>query len=267
LISIITTISLEHTNILGHSIEEIAAEKGGIIKRGVPIITGQLPEEATAILKEKAKNQAAPFYQLIDYIVQKENSVSVCNDERINIYSLPLKGFHQLINASLAISSIKLVMKNISNEKIFAGLKNVIINSGIQGRFEIYSKSPLIIFDSAHNIEGIESFINEYKKLNIAKADSKIIFAVMKDKNYKVMLEMLKEYFGYFYFSTLDYERAEDPIKLNEVAESLSIDSEISFEAEKIVNNPRIKGNDVLVVIGSIYFLGEIKSKILNVSS
>ncbi|MCK9279732.1 MAG: bifunctional folylpolyglutamate synthase/dihydrofolate synthase [Melioribacteraceae bacterium] len=267
LISIITTISLEHTNILGHSIEEIAAEKGGIIKRGVPIITGLLLEEATDVLKEKAKNQAAPFYQLKDYIIQKENSVSLLFNEQINLYSLPLKGYHQFINASLAISVIKLVMENIPNEKIFKGIKNVICNSGIQGRFEIYSKSPLIIFDSAHNIEGIESFINEYKKFNITKGDSKIIFAVMKDKNYKVMLEMLKEYFGYFYFSTIDYERAEEPIKLNEVAESLSIDSEVSFEAEKIIKNQRIKGNDVLVVLGSIYFLGEIKSKLLDVSS
>lgn len=267
LISIITTISLEHTNILGNTIEEIAAEKGGIIKKDIPVITGLLPNEATNVLMAKAKNLSAPVYQLKNYLVQRENSVSLNLDELINIYSLPLRGYHQFINVSLAISAIKLIFKNISNEKIFKGLKNVINNSGIQGRFEMFSKSPLIIFDSAHNIEGVQSFINEYKKLNIPKADSKIIFAVMKDKEYYTMLNMLKEYFNYFYFSTIDYERAEEPARLKEVAESLFIDSEIISTPETIINNHTINGGNSLVVLGSIYFLGEIKNKLIKVSS
>ncbi|KUO62463.1 hypothetical protein APF79_08150 [bacterium BRH_c32] len=266
-ISIITTISLEHTNILGNSIEEIAAEKGGIIKKNIPVITGLLPNEAIDVLITKAKNLSAPVYQLKNYLVQRDNSVSLNIDDVINLYSLPLKGYHQFINATLAISAIKIVFKNFSNEKIFKGLKNVINNSGIQGRYELFSKSPLIIFDSAHNIEGVQSFINEYKKLNIPKVDSKIIFAVMKDKEYNAMLKMLKDYFNYFYFSTVDYERAEDPAKLKQIADSLSIDSEITLTPEIIINNHRIKGGNSLIVLGSIYFLGEIKNKLMNVSS
>jgi len=261
-ISIITTISLEHTNILGNSIEEIAAEKGGIIKKNIPVITGLLPNEAIDVLITKAKNLSAPVYQLKNYLVQRDNSVSLNIDDVINLYSLPLKGYHQFINATLAISAIKIVFKNFSNEKIFKGLKNVINNSGIQGRYELFSKSPLIIFDSAHNIEGVQSFINEYKKLNIPKVDSKIIFAVMKDKEYNAMLN-----FNYFYFSTVDYERAEDPAKLKQIADSLSIDSEITLTPEIIINNHRIKGGNSLIVLGSIYFLGEIKNKLMNVSS
>ena len=267
LISIITTISLEHTNILGNTIEEIASEKGGIIKENIPVILGLLPDEALKVLVTKSKDLSAPVYQLKNYLVQRDNSVSLNLDEIIHLYSLPLKGYHQLINASLAISSLKLIKKNISNDKIFKGLKNVINNSGIQGRFEIYSHAPLIIFDSAHNIEGVQSFINEYKKLKIPKTDSKIVFAVMKDKDYYTMLNMLTDYFNYFYFSTVDYERAEDPAKLKKITDNMGVASEITYKPENIINNHRIKEKNSLVILGSIYFLGEIKNKLLTVSS
>lgn len=267
LISIITTISLEHTNILGNTIEEIASEKGGIIKENIPVILGLLPDEALKVLVTKSKDLSAPVYQLKNYLVQRDNSVSLNLDEIIHLYSLPLKGYHQFINASLAISSLKLIKKNISNEKIFKGLKNVINNSGIQGRFEIVSKLPMLIFDSAHNIEGVKSFINEYKKLNIPITDSKIIFAVMKDKDYYTMLNMLKDYFNYFYFSKVDYERAEDPAKLKQITDNMGIASEITYKPENIINNHRIKEKNSLVILGSIYFLGEIKNKLLTVSS
>jgi len=161
----ITTISLEHTNILGNSLIEIAKEKASIIKPNSKTFIGLVPEITHNVFSEYAENANSQTFFLSQYISDINNllTLKILKNE-FNIYSTPLSGKHQLVNAALAILTISNSLKNIDSLSISRGIRKVKENSGIQCRYEIFSKYPRIIFDSAHNPEGVESFVEEFKK-------------------------------------------------------------------------------------------------------
>ena len=165
LASIITTISKEHTNILSDSIPTIAYEKGEIIKEGSRCFAGSLVPEAMEVIREKSYSVGAEFYELESFLENKINFVKLSSEDfHLQIYQTPLHGYHQLKNSALAVLSL-LKTLGIQDETIFnRGIEKVIENSSIQCRYEITNNNPDIIFDSAHNEEGIESFANEFKR-------------------------------------------------------------------------------------------------------
>ena len=262
--SVITSISLEHTKILGDTIDKIANEKAGIIKPGIPVFTGQLPPEAVNIIENKCQKEKCKFYKLSDYIIKRKDSIELYTEEiELDDFTMPMRGGYQKYNAALA----GLVIAKIFNTDDFAhierGIKNVIKNTGLQGRYEFYNMDPDIIFDSAHNPDGVRNFLSEFQKDLKTYKKKVLLFGVMKDKSIKEMLTELNKFFDEIRISDITYERAaktEDLIKL-----AKEMDIKVVTESnpvEFIESFKKNDGDDCLVVLGSMYLLGEIKSKI-----
>lgn len=258
--SIITTISDEHSNILGKNISKIAAEKAGIIKQNGRIFAGMIKGEALDEIISVSKNKNAKLIELSNYISLKNDSVYLkLEDEQFVIYKTPIPGNHQLINAALSILSINKIFPEISNKNILDGIDNVTKNSGLRCRYEYYSHDPVIIFDAAHNVESIQAFSDSFAKEKRKYEKCILIFGAMNDKDVKKMLQIVKDQFDKIYLTASHYERAMPVVELKKIADELKINAEIELNhVELIMKNKLYKNNDCLVVLGSIYLLGEI---------
>lgn len=262
--SIITSISLEHTNILGNSIEKIALEKAGIIKTGVPVFAGKLSLDAYKTIKIETQKKNSNFFYLIDFLEDFSDYVKLnLNKDVYNIYSTQLRGWHQLYNAALAVFAVNKTL-NINDYKIFnRGIDNIIVNTSIKGRYEVYSESPTVIFDSAHNLEGVQSFVNEFCKEYNKFENTYLIYGAMKDKSNEDMLLLLRKYFQKIYVTSINNERAASIEELRYIAEKINLKvNELINPFDFIINFKRQKKNNCLVILGSMYLLGEIKLKL-----
>lgn len=263
---VITTISLEHTNVLGNTLEQIAAEKAAIIKNGSIVFTGFLKKEAMDVLEKKCKETKSNIYPLKDFVSEIDEHVilSFGEDKQFEI-NPPLKGWYQKFNAALAALTISKTFSFKDEQKYEAGISNVSRNTGLQGRYEYYHKNPTIIFDSAHNPEGIESFLIEFAKEATSYKKRVLIFGAMRDKDIVDMLQLLSSYFDEILVTEIPYERAANPEDIKRLGEQLNIPSNIIREPIKFIEEFRMRNKDeCLVVLGSMYLLGEIKQKLLQ---
>jgi len=259
--AIITSISLEHTEILGDTIEKITEEKAGIIKDGINVFMGKLPEKAELIIEEKCSQKKCELYKLKDYIIEKKNALELYTEElELDEWIMPLKGKCQKYNAALAALAVSKSLDNDNFRVIEHGIKNVIINTGLQGRYEFFNNKPDIIFDSAHNPDGIVNFLTEFKLDKVKYSRSVLLFGVMKDKAIKEMLTMLRDSFDEILVTEINYERACKISELEKIA------NEINLKVKSVANPGEyvaaFKGEDsskCLVVLGSMYLLGAIK--------
>ena len=259
---IITSISLEHTEILGNTIEKIVQEKAGIIKDGINVFIGKLPEEAESIIEERCSQKKCELFKLKDYIIEKNNSLELYTEElELDEWIMPLKGKYQKYNAALAALAVSKSLDNDNFRVIENGIKNVIKNTGLQGRYEFFNTKPDIIFDSAHNTEGITNFLNEFNRDKSKYSHSTLLFGVMKDKAIKEMLTLLKDSFDEILITDIDYERACKISELEKIAQevSLSVNS-ITNPAEYVAVFKHEDSSKCLVVLGSMYLLGAIKT-------
>ncbi len=266
LASIITSISLEHTNILGDSIEKIASEKAGIIKSNTKVISGYMPFEAENVIISRAKEMNCEYYVFDNYVKREKDFVEVLlNDKVYKIYSTPMKGYYQLINSAIAVKSIDVVLGINNFLKINKGINNVILNTGIQGRYEILSNKPRIIFDSAHNPESIKIFLEEFIKEYYSYSQRDLIFAAMKDKDIATMLKLVAPFFDNIYITSIQTERSATIESIKNIAESIYVKVYPLYNSVDFVKKfYKEEGNKCLVVLGSMYLIGEIKSKFIN---
>lgn len=264
--SIITSISLEHTNILGNTLSEIAREKAGIIKNNSRAFISSLAPEAKQIFIEDARQKNSELIFMEDNLELYDDYIKIpyVNDF-ISLYKTPMPGVHQLRNASLAALTIINTIDEISINCVLNGINNVVKNTGIEGRYEIYNKSPRVIFDSAHNAEGVEIFLKEFANEKNNYGKTTVIYGAMKDKNISDIIEKLIQNFDSILVTTIEYERAATIDELMKICKKAGISaipliSPADYIKDYITNN---EGN-CLVVIGSIYILGEIKANLIN---
>ena len=259
---IITSIGLEHTNILGDKIENIAYEKGEIIKAGSKTFVGLLSEEAIKVIEKKCFSVKSPLYCLEEYIIEKNDQIELYTEElEFDEWEVPLIGKHQKYNAALASLCIAKTFDIDDPAIITDGIKNVVKNTKLQGRYEIVCNEPRIILDSAHNLDGIKCLINEFKNEKKNYQKTSLLFGVMKDKDIEEMLAKVKDSFDNFYFYEINYERAASIGLLKEHADKLSINFTTVKNLKEFLS-VQISGdkNNCLVVAGSMYLLGEVKS-------
>lgn len=264
--SVITSISLEHTQYLGNTIEKIAIEKGGIIKSNSVVLTGRVPAEAQRVFAEISQQKECKYIPIKKYLIIENERVTVrCNKRMFSVYSTPLRGHHQLLNAALAIKTIDYCL-NLKNGIIYLnGVRNVLSNTGIEGRYEIVNDSPKIIFDSAHNVESVLSFVKEYSNEYKSYAERILIFGALKDKSIEEMLSALNPYFTKIYVTKIDIDRSATMDDLCSIALSKGIEvTSLDNPATFVDGFYKSSGNGCLVVLGSMYLLGEIKSKMSN---
>lgn len=265
LLSIITSIAIEHTDYLGSTIEQIAFEKGGIIKQNTPTLLGKLPSNAYKVLEQICFERNSPLIlsdsaiaNIIglnsDYTMQYQ----ITTNTNTYIINSPLFGNHQAINHSLAILAIEKINQyfNVSQKAISNGVKNVVENTGLSGRFQILSQSPVIILDTAHNPAAIEK-LAETSQLVFQNEKFNIVFGAMSDKDVHKMLEIIKNITNLLIITQPSTKRAMPANSVRQIAEALEIPNTVvqnpqqAFEFAKSVNEP-------FIVVGSFYLLADI---------
>jgi dihydrofolate synthase/folylpolyglutamate synthase len=186
------------------------------------------------------------------------------DDVMIDPVETPLKGTYQKLNAVLAALVVLKTFRLCEQKKYINGLKNVIKNTGIQGRYEYFRKNPTIIFDSAHNSESVTNFLQEFGKEASRYSSKVLLFGAMRDKSMEEMLLKLKPYFDEVVLTEINYERSAGAEDLMDVCNKNNIKATLTIGPSDYVKEFLERdANECLVVLGSIYLLGEVKSKLL----
>jgi len=259
---VITSISYEHTNILGEKLEQITAEKAAVIKPGAKVFTSKLPAEAERVVQEKCDKEDCKLFNITDFVDEGENKLNLMNKVfNFGEIKMPVKGNYQKFNASLAAMVVSNSFPNITYEQIVSGIENTVKNTWLQGRYEYFHKSPTIIFDAAHNPEGVENFISEFRNEYDNYRKRVLLFGAMQDKAIGTMLKELNTCFDEIHITEIDYERSAKVDAINAECEKLGIDAVIVIEPVEFVTSFLNKEpGECLVVLGSIYLLGNIKA-------
>jgi dihydrofolate synthase / folylpolyglutamate synthase len=270
-LSIITSIGLDHTAILGDTYEKIAFEKAGIIKPGISVITAVKQVEALAVIQDKALGLKSPVYQLGNEFTISDHK-SLVQGEFFSLKTVfqdfrdletGMSGKHQTENASLAVMAADLLNKFysffIEEKHIRAGLKTAFW----PGRFEIVSHDPLVVIDGAHNEEGIDALTAELEK-RFGDRSKKIIFAALADKKLDKMISKLDSAADCITFTEFNFPRAASAEDLHNLSKNgrkqFHTDWKELLETELCDSGK----NSVLVITGSLYFLSEVKPALLK---
>ncbi len=261
---VITSISLEHTNVLGNEISQIASEKAAIIKKDAKVFTGKLHSDAEIVVKKRCEEQSCELFRLDDYINERHNSVELYTDEiEIDDFTIPLKGQYQKYNAALAGLVVSKTFSIDNSNLISEGIKNVLLNTNLQGRYEYYRKEPDIILDSAHNTDGIKNFLIEFQKEKAKYSKKSLLFAVMRDKAIEEMLLDLKKHFDEIFITEIDYERCAKIEEVSEVCKKNNISFTAVKDIPKFITEFELKDKEeCLVVLGSMFLIGKIKERL-----
>ena len=265
-LSVITGIALDHTAYLGDTVEKIAAEKAGIIKQGGKVLFGGECESAAAVIEAKALEMGAR-YERVDRSTLSIKSTGLSSTvfdykEREDL-ELSLLGLYQPKNAANVLSAVDMLKESgydISEQALRIGLKS----ARWQARFEILSKDPLIIFDGAHNPEGIESAVESVKHYFGDKKVS-ILTGVMKDKDYEYIASRLSEIADSAVVITPDNPRALDATEYARVLSSKGVSAkpyDTVSEALAAGKSLAEEKDTALVCLGSLYMYGEISDNV-----
>jgi dihydrofolate synthase / folylpolyglutamate synthase len=184
LVSVLTNISLEHTEYLGNTIRSIAREKAGIIKREVPAVTATNDPLALEVFQRTAERRRSKLYLRKDLVRIRGHEFWIRGNGTFK-GAVGLLGAHQMENAALAVAALLAcgtLGKRIGKKEIRKGLARVRENTGIRGRLEVLPGKPQILLDVAHNPAGITTLIGSLKSAHLTP--SVVIFGALKDKNY-----------------------------------------------------------------------------------
>ncbi|RKS96538.1 dihydrofolate synthase/folylpolyglutamate synthase [Chryseobacterium defluvii] len=252
LVSAITNVQLDHQNILGDTIEEIAREKAGIIKNNTPIISGDENETVQDIIKEKAEEENAQF---IDASLLKTD------------FSSDLKGNYQGKNIRVVVALVEELRKldiTITGNNLEKGLLNVHRNTGFIGRWFEFSKDPLTICDTAHNQAGLEQV---FAQLNSIKKHKHVILGFVNDKKIDDVMNLLPENSD-FYFAKPSINRGRDPKEYEDLLQKAKINYKISNSIQEAYLSAKqecTKG-EMIFIGGSNFVVGEFLEKNLEIS-
>lgn len=272
ILTAITSIGHDHMAILGDTLEQIAAEKAGIIKEGIPMITAVHQPEALAVIQNTAKEKNAECISLHDTCSFDEQQPTETGERftlRTSKRQYPqletgLIGTHQRQNASLAVLLIEWLEQegyiSVTKEQIYEGIRQAVW----AGRFEKIKDQPPVYLDGAHNEEGIDRLI-ETVQAHFSSKQVHICFSALKDKPYKQMIQKLEVVSSSIHFVSFDFPRAES-------AEKLYVCSHL--DAKSYDDDPRTvlefiqkKSDDpsaVILVTGSLYFISDIRNRMIG---
>ena len=243
-LSIITNISLDHTNLLGNSIEEIAMEKAGIIKKETAIIIGKEQTETKSVVKKVTTTKNAPVYFA----------------DKITVFNTDLKGNYQEENICTTVSAIKQLQGlgwNISDKNIKKGLGKVVKNTGILGRWQTLSESPKIICDVGHNKDGIKEIVKQLNKLEYKKLH--FVYGTVNDKNLDKILSLLPKDAKY-YFCKPNIQRGLSAEDLQRKAKKYQLLGNAFDSVDNAICRAKEnqKKEDILFIGGSTFVVAEV---------
>ncbi len=264
-VSVITSLSYDHTAVLGNTLALIAGEKAGIIKQNIPVVSSPQKEEALQVVERAARERNCPF-TLIGREVTFELIESSLRGQAFTInqlpFTIPLLGAYQIENAATAYAALKASGLDITDEQIREGFAN----TQWRGRFEIAQLNPPVIFDSAHNQD---SFAKLRETLDTYFPGKKVylILGASEDKNLAGMFEEMKTKIQKLIVTRADHPRALEAEKISAIAAQLGIESEtaqpVSSAFKRALELASQDGNLVLSA-GSMFVTAEAMKAFAN---
>jgi len=241
-LSIITNISLDHTALLGNTLEQIAAEKAGIIKPGVPVVVGEAPESLRPIYNSKATMP----------VVYAQDS----NDSNL---PFELKGDYQKANKKTILSAVSILRKqfNISDQALRQGMTQVVELTGLQGRWQILQQQPLLICDTGHNEGAVRYLSQQLSELKCTQLH--IVFGMMKDKDVRACLSLMPVK-AIYYFCQAPTPRALSATDLQLTAAAFGLQGQCYHSVQQALQAAKAaaKDSDCIFVGGSNFTVAEI---------
>ena len=258
ILSVLTSIGLDHTDILGNTYLDIAKDKGAIIKPNIPVIYAVKNEEALKYIRDLAESSEAKPIELDREIVvvsQDDEFTYRYKDYELETIILNMLGEHQKENAALAITALIELYEQEIITLDFNKMIDAIESVSWTGRIEQVKENPLIIIDGAHNNESIEALIDTIKNYyDNEKMD--VLFSAIKGKPVHGMLNKLEEISNHLYFTEFDFPKA---LTKDELSEQVNLEH-IEFIDDYVSFIKNYEGNGLLIT-GSLYFISEVKSK------
>ena len=258
IITAITNINFDHMHILGDTLEEIATNKLGIVKEGIPMVTTEINSDLLELFKVFTNNKNSELT-----IVNEEDITNAHFGETTSFkykdesFSIKMMGTHQVVNASLAIEIIKQLNKIKKKDVSLSNIQLGLLNTNWPGRLESFGN---IILDGAHNVGGAnvlrDSMNTLYKDKYI-----KVLFTSMADKEYFDVIKILETFASEIHFTDFDYPRCETAQNLYDVSSHplKFLEGSVDNALESLKD---LKDNEILLITGSLYFISLVRKKI-----
>lgn len=280
-VSVITNVGQDHMDILGESITQIAAEKAGIIKSGVPVVSAVMQQEAIEVLEQVSQDKKATLYLMgrdfhYDLVEMKEEESTFhfkspyCTYGPLNIRMV---GEHQVQNAAVALMTLEILRQFnaaiVEEDDIRAGLKQV----KWAGRFEKISESPKIVLDGAHNPESAKTLADTLTRI-YEKSNKRFMIGMLNNKNHQSYLEHILPIADTVIFTEPDFRGSKAGSELMQLAETIKQKEQLGTDCVYIKDWKKAwqhllqitKTSDVGIVTGSLYLVSDVRSWSLNQS-
>jgi dihydrofolate synthase / folylpolyglutamate synthase len=273
ILSLITNIGLDHTDILGDTIEKIASEKAGIIKEGIPVVISESQNETKQVFEEIAILKNAPIFFAQEHfkVVEIQQLLSQTNylvdsllNKNSNSYRLDLIGQYQIKNLIGVLKAIEVLSIQyaifINNTTIQDGLANVKKNTGLKGRWQVLQKSPLMVCDTGHNAHAFSTLIEQINSYSLN--NSHFVLGFAQDKDLEQTLGILPKEASY-YFAPFNSFRARNRKELETCANNFNISNySIYSDVNEAIKAALEKADkkDFIFIGGSTYLVAEIEN-------
>jgi len=268
-VSVITNIGWDHMNLLGDSLDKIAHEKAGIIKPGVPVVVGEVIPETRAVFEKIADENSSPLFiasqkrEAMNWNWQKhELVIETAERNKVDhqIFYLDLAGIYQVKNVLTVLETCFQLQQrgwNITDEHIHKGLRHTKKTTGLHGRWDVIHQSPVIALDVAHNADGIQQLTEQIELTD--HNNLHIILGMVKDKEIEKVLSLLPHSAAY-YFTQAHIPRAIEAGLLQEKARQFDLRGNIYPDVNAALSGAKDKAgkNDLIVVCGSVFLVGEV---------
>ncbi len=266
LLSVITNVRMDHCHILGNNVAEIAAHKAGIIKKNCPVLYGGEKNEAFEVIKNKALEMSSKLHITNFQNLSEEkfdlDGTRFSYGNYKNLY-IPLLGKYQTYNAANALTAIEILRENgyeINEHSIYDGFKKCVWH----GRFEVLCRQPIVIFDGAHNPDGMTAAVESIKHY-FSGQPTAILMGVMADKEYSLYGDILKDTAEIIFTVTPDNPRALNGENLCGFFKNSGICSEFYDDFSKGISNAfeYAKNKKIpLAILGSLYMYDRVKKEL-----
>ncbi|HEL2253221.1 TPA: bifunctional folylpolyglutamate synthase/dihydrofolate synthase [Streptococcus suis] len=248
-LSLITSIGMDHQDLLGSTLGEIAEQKAGIIKENVPVVLGPLSPETTAICRHIAQDKQASIYQFGPEFTYKEGQFSNA-DLELSELVLGLAGHHQEENAAVALQTFLLYMTNIQKDIQPQLIQQALAQTSWPGRLELVAQEPKIYLDGAHNVPAIERLIEFIQE---QEEPVTILFSALRRKDFQEMLELLEEKLPHtpLVLTSFAYDGA--------LSEKNRQGRDYVEDYQQFIEDWQSSEQGILIVTGSLYFISEVR--------
>jgi dihydrofolate synthase/folylpolyglutamate synthase len=272
-LSIITNIGWDHTNLLGNTLQKIAFEKAGIIKKNIPVVIGETLPETKNVFEDIAKEKTAPIYFAEDFfevrnVEMSEEQLTISYKEKndaVQKIKTDLTGIYQVKNVQTVLAGVSILKKSgwkLKDENVHQALQSVKKKTGLYGRWDVIHQQPTVVLEVAHNKDGIEQMLQHIRQLTFQQLH--IIIGMVKDKDIEQVVAVLPKQANY-YFTAAHIPRALPAADLQSKANQLQLNGEEYSDVNLALQAALQKAleDDLIIVCGSIFLVAEVNKSSL----